>query len=112
MTITAAISATALWILPRLGAFQALQPSIDLPVGAIRLFGEKVLPVARQKLATGAFSNPQALLGEVLFEFDEMARPWLQWSDWLVAAGKARSDGHRPPALTLRLYARAVVGCF
>lgn len=115
VTITAAISAAALWILPRLGAFQALHPNIDVrvsannrvvnlkhdsvdlairyarqsevPVGAIRLFGEKVLPVASQKVAARAFNNPHALLDEVLLEFDEMARPWLQWSDWLLATG-------------------------
>jgi LysR family glycine cleavage system transcriptional activator len=115
VTITAPISATALWILPRLGAFQQAHPNIDVrvsanngvinlkqesfdlairyaragdvPVGAVWLFGEKVLPVASKKVAARAFNNPDALLNEVLLEFDEAARPWLQWSDWLTAAG-------------------------
>lgn len=115
VTITALISVAALWILPRLGAFQDSHPNIDVrvsannrvinlkqesfdlairyaragevPVGAIRLFGEKVLPVASPKVAARAFKSPDALLGEVLLEFDEMARPWLQWSDWLTATG-------------------------
>jgi LysR family glycine cleavage system transcriptional activator len=115
VTITAPISATALWILPRLGAFQEAHPNIDVrvsannrvinlkqesfdlairyaragevPVVAVRLFGEKVLPVASKKVAARAFKNPNALLDEVLLEFDEIARPWLQWSDWLTSTG-------------------------
>lgn len=115
VTITALISVTALWILPRLGAFQDAHPNVDVrvaatnrvlnlkqegidlairyaragdvPPGAIRLFGEKVLPVASKEVAARAFNSPNALLDEVLLEFDEVARPWLQWSDWLIAAG-------------------------
>jgi LysR family transcriptional regulator, glycine cleavage system transcriptional activator len=115
VTITAAISVTSLWILPRLGAFQDAHPNIDvrvsantrvlnlkqesidlairyaregdIPPGAVRLFGEKVLPVASKEVAARAFANPDALLDAVLLEFDESARPWLRWSDWLTAAG-------------------------
>lgn len=115
VTITASISVTSLWILPRLGAFQAAHPNIDvrisantrvlnlkqeridlairyareddIPPGAVRLFGEKVLPVASKKVAARAFGTPHALLDEVLLEFDESARPWLRWSDWLSANG-------------------------
>lgn len=115
VTITALISVTSLWVLPRLGAFQHAHPNIDVrvaatnrvvnlrqegidlairyaresdvPPGAVRLFGEKVLPVASKKVAARAFQNPHALLDEVLLEFDESARPWLQWSDWLTASG-------------------------
>lgn len=117
VTITALISVTSLWILPRLGAFQTAHPNIDVrvaannrvlnlrqegidlairyareadvPPGAVRLFGEKVLPVASKKVAARAFDNPHALLDEVLLEFDESARPWLRWSDWLTATGLA-----------------------
>jgi DNA-binding transcriptional LysR family regulator len=115
VTITASISVTSLWILPRLGAFQEAHPNIDvrvaantrvlnlkqesidlairyaraadIPAGAVRLFGEKVLPVASPKVAARAFQNRHALLDEVLLEFDESARPWLRWSDWLTATG-------------------------
>lgn len=115
VTITAPISVTALWILPRLGAFQNAHPNIDVrvsatnrvidltrenfdlairyaraadvPAGAVQLFGEKVLPVASPQVAARAFANPEAFLDEVLLEFDEIARPWLQWSDWLAATG-------------------------
>lgn len=115
VTVTAPISVTALWILPRLGAFQNAHPNIDvrvsatndvinlkqegfdlairyaravdIPAGAERLFGEKVLPVANKNMAARAFKKPNAFLDEVLLEFDESARPWLQWSDWLNANG-------------------------
>lgn len=115
VTITAPISVTALWILPRLSAFQDAHPNIDVrvsannrtldlrqegidlairyaregdvPAGAVRLFGEKVLPMASKKVAARAFKNPAALLKEVLLEFDERALPWLRWSDWLAAIG-------------------------
>jgi LysR family glycine cleavage system transcriptional activator len=113
VTITASISVTSLWILPRLGAFQDAHPNIDvrvsatnrvlnmrhegidlairyarerdIPPGAVLLFGEKVLPVASRKVAARAFDNPNALMNEVLLEYDESARPWLRWSEWLAA---------------------------
>jgi len=115
VTITAPISVTSLWILPRLGAFQDAHPNIDvrvsannrvlnlqresidlairyarredIPPGAVWLFGEKVLPMASKKVAARAFKNPNALLNEVLLELDERALPWLRWSDWLAATG-------------------------
>ena len=115
VTITALISVTSLWLLPRLGEFQKAHPNIDVrmsannrvmnlqqegidlairyaregdvPRGAVRLFGEKVLPVASKAVAARAFINPAALLDEVLLEFDEGALPWLRWSEWLTAAG-------------------------
>jgi LysR family glycine cleavage system transcriptional activator len=115
VTITAAMSVTSLWILPRLGAFQDAHPNIDvrvsannrmlnlkqegidlairyareadIPPGAIKLFGEKILPIANKKVAHRAFKNPKALLNEVLLELDEYARPWLRWSEWLAAIG-------------------------
>jgi LysR family glycine cleavage system transcriptional activator len=115
VTITAPISVTSLWILPRLGAFQEAHPNIDVrvsannrmldlkregidlaiqyaregdvPPDATRLFGEKVLPMASKKVAARAFKNPKALLNEVLLELDERALPWLRWSNWLTATG-------------------------
>ncbi len=115
VTITAAISVTALWILPRLGAFQEAHPNIDVrvsannrildlkkenidlairyarkedvPSNATRLFGEKILPMASKEVASRAFKSPKALLNEVLLELDERALPWLRWSNWLTATG-------------------------
>lgn len=115
VTITAGIGVTSLWLLPRLGAFQHAHPNIDVrvatsprivdlrqegvdlairycraadaPPGAIRLFGETVLPVASKAVAARAFKRANALLDEVLLELDERVRPWLRWSDWLEASG-------------------------
>jgi DNA-binding transcriptional LysR family regulator len=115
VTITTSISVASLWILPRLGSFQEAHPNIDVrvsannrildmkkegidiairyaresdvPSTAVRLFGEKVLPMASKKVAARAFKNPKALLNEVLLELDERALPWLRWADWLSATG-------------------------
>ncbi|MFZ6682235.1 LysR substrate-binding domain-containing protein [Undibacterium sp. Tian12W] len=115
VTMTSAVSVTGLWILPMLGAFQAAHPNIDVrvsadnrmldlkkegldlairyaraadvPAQAIRLFGEKIMPVACPAIAARAFGEPEGLLREVLLELDERALPWLRWSDWLSATG-------------------------
>lgn len=127
VTITASIGVTSLWLLPRLRAFQTTHPHIDVrvaattrvldlaregidlairyarqadvPADALRLFGEKVVPVANKKVAARAFKNPKALLNEVLLEYDEQARPWLTWSDWLLALGMPNAK----PKSNLRL---------
>lgn len=116
VTITASFGVTALWVLPKLAAFQDANPNIDVrvaannrvldlkqegidlairyareadvPSGAIKLFGERVVPMASKAVAARAFRNPRALLNEVLLEYDEpQARPWLRWSEWLASAG-------------------------
>ncbi|WP_151632583.1 LysR substrate-binding domain-containing protein [Noviherbaspirillum aerium] len=115
VTITASIGVTSLWILPWLGAFQSTHPGIDVrvaahnsvldlvqegidlairycrqaqaPAGAVRLFHEQVVPVAHPALAQKAFASDEALLQQVLLEWDERGRPWLRWSDWLGTKG-------------------------
>jgi LysR family glycine cleavage system transcriptional activator len=116
ITITASFGVTALWLLPKLAAFQEANPNhdvrvaasnhvfdlrqegidlairyareADVPAVAIRLFGEKVVPMASKAVAARAFESPQALLNEVLLEYDEpRTRPWLRWSEWQAAAG-------------------------
>ncbi len=115
ITITANMAFTSLWILPKIGAFQALHPQLNIrvaadnrvlnleqegvdlavrycraesaPANAIRLFGEEVIPVASKSVAARAFSRPEALFDEVFLELDEKARPWLRWSDWLTSIG-------------------------
>jgi DNA-binding transcriptional LysR family regulator len=107
-----------LWLLPKLAVFQDANPNIDVrvtatthvldlkqegidlairyareanvPSGAIRLFGERIVPIASKAVAVQAFKSPHALLNEVLLEYDEpRARPWLRWSEWLAVAGMA-----------------------
>jgi len=119
VTITASIGVTSLWLLPRLGSFQAAHPHIDVrvaannrivdmaqegidvairysrasrvPMGAVRLFGEALVPVASKAVAAKAFRSPSALLQQVLLELDEGGVPWLHWSDWLSAKGFAHA---------------------
>jgi DNA-binding transcriptional LysR family regulator len=125
VTISASIGVAALWILPRLGAFQSAHPDLDLrmatsnrlmdlrhdgvdlairyappsavPADAVRLFDEDVVPVASPALATTAFATPEALSRQVLLDLDEPGRPFLHWAPWLQRHGLP----HRPQA-TLR----------
>ncbi|MBA9845008.1 MAG: LysR substrate-binding domain-containing protein [Ralstonia sp.] len=128
VTITASIGVTGLWLLPRLARFQLQYPDIDVrvatnnrlvdlknegielairycppgdaPPGAIRLFGETVAPVAHPSLGLRSLDSAEALAGLTLLDFDDrdLRRPWLQWTDWLAAAGWS----HAKPRTVLR----------
>jgi len=115
ITITATIGVTALWLLPRLGVFQRSAPDIDVrvaatnrvmdlerdgmdlalrfcsdalaPPEAIRLFSEVLVPVAHPSLGVTAIEDAAQLRRHVLIEYDDSSRPWLQWKNWLRAAG-------------------------
>jgi LysR family transcriptional regulator, glycine cleavage system transcriptional activator len=115
ITLTATIGVTALWLLPRLGAFQRAAPDIDVrvaatnrvmdlerdgmdlalrycpdaaaPDGAVRLFSEILVPVAHPSLGVTAIEDPATLRRHVLIDYDDSSRPWLQWKHWLRAAG-------------------------
>lgn len=114
VTITASLGVTSLWLVPRLGEFQSAHPSVDVrvaasnkvanleqedidlairycpnaavPAGAIRLFGESLVPVAHPSLKISNIESRSALARSVLLDLDEPHRPWLQWSDWLGAS--------------------------
>jgi DNA-binding transcriptional LysR family regulator len=113
VTISASVGVAALWILPRLGAFLAAHPHIEVrvaannrvielaqedvdlairycpaasaPPQAIHLFDEEVVPVASPALAAHAFASDHGLQQQVLLELDERRRPWLHWPQWLAA---------------------------
>lgn len=115
ITITATIGVTTLWLLPRLGAFQRGASDIDVriaannrvmdlerdgmdlalrycpdasaPAGAIRLFGEVLVPVAHPSLAVTAIEDDAQLQRHVLIDYDDSSRPWMQWKNWLRGAG-------------------------
>lgn len=118
VTVTTSTSFAALWMLPRLGEFLADHPDVDVrfaatnavvplgedvelavrycsekqaPLGAIRLFGESIAPVANPSVGLLALDSPQALGNATLLEFDYPGRPWLHWSDWLAARGWSTS---------------------
>jgi DNA-binding transcriptional LysR family regulator len=114
VTITASIGVTGLWLLPRLGEFQRRHPGIDVrvaannsvldlsgeqidiairycaeaqaPHGAVRLFGERIAPVASPSLGVRRLATVEMLSKHVLLEFEDK-RHWLQWSDWLAVRG-------------------------
>jgi LysR family glycine cleavage system transcriptional activator len=114
VTITATIGVSGLWIMPRLGGFQQRHPDIDVrvaasnkvmdlrtqsadiairycapanaPPGSLRLFGEAVAPVADPSLGVRQL-DAESLARQVLIEYDDSNRPWLQWSDRLHSMG-------------------------
>ncbi len=115
VSITTSSGFAALWLLPRLGEFQAAHPGVDLrvvasnrvldlereaidlavrycpaeqaPSGAIRLFDDELIPVA----GTAVDLDDSAQLGsQVLLDYDDPAHPLLHWAHWLKAAGASR----------------------
>jgi len=118
VTISASIGVASLWILPRLGGFQAAHPDIDLrvetsnrvldlkqegidlairyspadnlPTGAVHLFAEDVVPVASPGVAATAFASDDALAGHVLLELHDKSHTFLHWGPWLKARGIAQ----------------------
>ena len=115
VTITASIGFVGLWLLPRLGAFQSKHPEIEvrisannqivdlrkegldiairygqeniMPLGASRLFGETVFPVAHPSLGLTRLDSPDLIEQCTLLEFEgDASSPW-QWSSWLESQG-------------------------
>lgn len=115
LTVSATIGFTSLWLIPRLAEFRTLHPDVDIridannkmldlkqenievairycpadlaPEGAIKLFGEEVLPVCSPKLLTR--SRPLTTAGDlqhhVLLHLewaDGSHAPWLSWTVW------------------------------
>jgi LysR family transcriptional regulator, glycine cleavage system transcriptional activator len=123
VTITASVGVSSLWLLPRIGAFQAAHPGValrvvtsnrvldlerdridlairyaaeaDAPPSAIRLFGEQLVPVAHRSLGVTAIEDHDELRRRVLLELDDPTYSRLHWADWLKAAdvGRARPAG-------------------
>ena len=121
----------SLWLIPRLSHFRERQPDTDVyisadnhivdlereridlavrycgeaaaPPGALRLFGERLMPVCSPALAVDRahpLKRPEDLAHHVLLHIDdERGRfPWLNWSAWLAAIGV----DHLTPAGSLR----------
>lgn len=119
LRVTTTVSFASLWMVPRLPAFRAAHPDIvvdlsandrfvdlargeadvairylgaDVPAHAVRLFGERMLPVVSPTLARRVpLRKPADLAQHVLLHFadPEGRLPWLHWPTWLAANGAA-----------------------
>ncbi len=120
LTVSTTVSFAALWLIPRLASFRALHPEVEVyvsavdravdllrgdvdlavrylgdsvaPPGAVRLFGERLLPVASPTLVAHSgvpLKRPSDLARHVLIHLDDPdgITPWLNWPAWLAANG-------------------------
>jgi DNA-binding transcriptional LysR family regulator len=115
LTVTATVGFASLWLIPRLTDFRNQRPDIDIriladnkmvdleregikvairycmpkaaPEGAVKLFGEVVMPVCSPKLVTRAapLASPEDLRHHVLLHYEspDGVTPWLSWTVWL-----------------------------
>lgn len=128
VTLATTQAFASFWLIPRLEDFRRRHPGVDIrisadtrvvdlererfdcavrylqdrqaPEGALRLFGDTVLPVASPaylKKSGQPLARPSDLARHVLlaYEDEEMRRPWLSWAVWLEMAGvpKLRPSG-------------------
>ncbi len=120
LTVSTTVSFAALWLIPRLPAFRAAHPATDVYVSAddrladlargdvdvavrylsdagaprlaVKLFGERLLPVVSPRLVTRdpPLRRPEDLARHVLLHLDDPSgtMPWLNWPAWLAANGQ------------------------
>jgi len=120
VAVSTTVSCASLWIIPRLSRFRAQHPDVEVyvsaddrmvdlsrgdidiavrylpesaaPEGAIRLFGERMMPVVSPTLLRrGAppLAKPADIAHHVLLHLDdpEGRMPWLNWPSWLNSNG-------------------------
>src|SRR3954468_1349381 len=118
LAVTTTSSFAALWLIPRLAGFTRRNPGIDVRItadsrvqdlerdgldvairhgpaslagpNAVRLFGERVFPVASPRLLKAKpLRAPSELRNHTLLQYDdpEARHPWLHWKTWLEVAG-------------------------
>ena len=136
VTLTATIGAVSLWLLPRLGEFQAAHPGIDVrvsagnrlvdleregvdlalrygaaasqPPGALRLFDEQMLVVASPSLGLQPELEANDFNQITLLEYDEAARPWMDWTDWLASLGLSAAQAKPRARLAFSQYDQVI----
>lgn len=112
VNLTSCTGLAGLWLLPRIGSFQAQYAGVDVkitsnnrildlrandldlsirycklsdaPSGAIRLFEDSICPVAAPSLGVSSLDADCDLSAHTLLEFDDPKYPWLQWHHWLA----------------------------
>ena len=139
LTLSTTVSFASLWIIPRLERFRVRHPEIDVyvsaddrvldlqrgdvdiavrylpdasaPEGAVRLFGERMLPVVSPRVldrGKAPLRNPADLAQHVLLHLDdpEGRTPWLDWRSWLASNGQ---PGLKPAgSYRFRLYDQVI----
>jgi LysR family glycine cleavage system transcriptional activator len=134
VTLSPCQGVMTLWLLPRLGDFQARFPEVDVHISttaqrvdmahggidlairyttstdvsrdAVQLFEERIVPVACPALAQRLAANPALLAEQAHIEFDCKPRPWLRWDDWRGVLGLG--ERARPSTLHYNLYDQVV----
>jgi len=120
LTVSTTVSFAALWLIPRLATFRAAHPAVEVyvsaddrlvdlargdvdvavryltdtgaPADSVRLFGERLLPVASPALVKRGppLAQPADLARHVLIHLDDPGgiMPWLNWPAWLASNGQ------------------------
>lgn len=139
LAVSTTVSFASLWIIPRLSRFRAHHPDVEVyvsaddrvvdlargdvdlvvrylpesqaPEGALRLFGERMLPVVSPALVrrgASPLTRPADLARHVLLHLDdpEGRMPWLNWPAWLNSNGAP--DLKPAGSLRFRLYDQVI----
>ncbi len=141
LTITTTVSFASLWVIPKLPVFRARHPDVEVyvsaddrnvdldrgdvdvairylgenvPLEAIRLFGERMFPVVSPGVANDPrtpLRKPADLRKHVLLHLDdpEGRVPWMNWQTWLAANGEPQLEA--AGSLRFSIYDQVIQAC-